>query len=69
MRTDKAYEYDINLLIPLAVKEARAKASFTGLTFEKRPAKLGGTYNHCFYTEYFHRAMKRLAVEAGLRRF
>ena len=75
MRTDKAYEYDINQLIPLAEKEARAKVNFTGLKSTKNPGaadKVTGKctyYNHCFFTEFFHRAMKRLAIENELRKF
>lgn len=75
MRTDKAYEYDINVLIPMAEKEAISKVNYTGVKSEKRPGAkdhVSGKslyYNHCFFTQFFHRAMKRLAIENGLRRF
>jgi len=64
MKRDYAYEYDINKLIPLAEKEARARVNFIGV---KSVPKDG--YNHCLFTEYFHRAMKRLAIENELRTF
>lgn len=69
MKSDRAYVYDIDKLIPLAEKEARAKVKFSGVYSEPRPSKLGVIYNHCFFTEHFHRAMKRLAIENELRTF
>ena len=68
MRTDRAYEYDINQLIPTAEKEARVLVALSGVRSIKRSGK-DGFYNHCMFTDYFHKTMKRLAVEAGLRRF
>lgn len=68
MRTDPFYELDINRLIPQAEKEARDKVNFMGVRSVKRSGK-DGFYNHCMFTDYFHKTMKRLAVEAGLRRF
>lgn len=75
MKTNRAYEYDIDALIPKAVKEARKKTAALKARSEKRTGAVdkvtgkGGFYNHCFFTEHFHRAMKRLAIEAGLRTF
>ena len=64
MHKDLLYEKEINALIPMAEKEARAKVNYIGVRSEPRDG-----YNHCFFTEYFHRAMIRLAIENGLRSF
>lgn len=67
--TDPYYEKAINDLIPLAVKEARASVNMLGLKTTKRSGTDGKFYNHCFFSEFFHREMKRLAIENGLRKF
>lgn len=64
MKADRAYEYDIDALIPKAEKEARKKVRASGAEYEHR-----GGYRHCFFTEYFHKSMKGLAIKAGLRTF
>lgn len=75
MKTNRAYEYDIDALIPIAEKEAIKKVNELGKNKERRAGifdKVSGKYqyyNYCFFTEYFHAAMKRLTAEAGLRRF
>jgi len=63
------YEKQINSLIPKAVKEANQKIAETGKRYEIRPGVGGEAYNHCFWTEYFHAAMKRMAIEQGYRSF
>jgi len=68
MRRDLEYEHRINTLIPMAEKEANAKVALTCVKSVIRPSSTGH-YNHCLFTEYFHRAMKRLAIENGLRAF
>jgi len=64
MKRDMDYEIKINALIPTAEKEARERVDLIGV---KSVSK--GGYNHCLFTEYFHKAMKRLAIENGLRTF
>lgn len=72
---DPFYENEIDKLIPTADKEARQKVNELGIKSESRVGafdKESGKcqfYNHCFRSEFFHRAMKRLAIEAGLRKF
>ena len=75
MTKDRLYELEINALIPIAETEAKKIVELSGKRSEKRVGvrdKVTGKYqyyNHCFFTEYFHKAMKRLAIEAGLRTF
>jgi hypothetical protein len=61
------YEQDINSLIPIAEKEAKAKAKEFGKLNELKPGVDGRTYFHCFFSEFFHQAMNRLAFESGFR--
>ena len=67
------YEEEINALIPQAEKEALERIAGRAKKSEKRPGvgKFPSgkpiPYSHCFFTEYFHKAMNRLAHEAGLR--
>ena len=68
MHTNKNYEIEINALIPTAEKEARERVNEYGITSIRRQGK-DDFYNHCFKTQFFHEAMKRLAIEAGLRKF
>lgn len=63
------YEKAVDALIPKAAKEARLKVVNLGIASEKRPGFDGRTYNHCFFTEFFHKAMNRLTIKAGLRQF
>ena len=63
------HERSIEDLMPQAEKEAKAKVSKLGKSSEVRPGVDGRTYNHCFFTEFFHLAMTRLAIERGIRRF
>ena len=66
---DEIYEIAINRLIPMAEKEAKVKVKQIGVKSEPRPGKVQPFYNHCFRTEFFHKAMSRLAIENELRRF
>ncbi len=63
------YEKNIESLMALAEKEARLKVTNIGKAGELRPGFGGRTYFHCFFTEHFHRAINRLAVENGYRSF
>ena len=63
------YERNIEDLMPLAEKEARLKVANMGRSSETRPGIDGKTYNHCFFTEFFHESMTRLAIEKGFRAF
>ena len=69
MSKDPFYEANINRLIPIAVKEAKKKVKESGVSFEPRPGKVQPYYRHCFFTEYFHQSMIRLAIENELRTF
>ncbi len=69
MKPDEKYELAINKLIPLAVKEAKNKVWLTGVKNAAMPGKLSVVYNHDYFSEYFHLAMKRLAIENELRKF
>lgn len=78
MKTDPFYEAAIDGLIPLAEREAKKKVMLLGTRSEERvriiPGKPGKkedivVYNYCFFTEFFHKAMKRLAIENELRTF
>lgn len=57
----------INALIPLAEKEARQKLKTKQNKTESRIGAYGKLYDHYFYSEFFHNAMNRLAIKAGLR--
>lgn len=63
------YERSIEDLMPQAEKEARLKVVNTGIVSVVRPGVDGRTYNHCFFTEFFHESMTRLAIEKGFRGF
>lgn len=78
MKKDLIYEIEIDKLIPQAEREALREMLHLGKRIEARtriiPGKPGEkedivTYNHCFFTELFHKAMIRLAIENGLRTF
>lgn len=64
------YENSINALIPAAKKEATQKVAALGKKSEERTfgsGKTKETFTWDFWTEYFHSAMNRMAIEAGLR--
>ena len=63
------YERAIEDLMPQAEDEARLKVTNIGRFRELRPGVDGRTYNHCFFTQFFHESMTRLAIESGLRKF
>ncbi len=63
------HERSIEDLIPQAEKEARFRVVNTGIVSALRPGIDGRTYNHCFFAQYFHEAMTRLAIEKGFRSF
>ena len=63
------YERNIEDLIPQAEKEAMLRVVNTGIVSVARPGIDGRTYNHCFFTQFFHEAMTRLAIEKGIRAF
>lgn len=69
MHTDLNYELEINKLIPQAVKEAKNKVWLTGVKNASVPGKYSVVYNHDYFSEYFHQAMIRLAIENNLRKF
>lgn len=69
MKSDPIFVHEINKLIPLAEREAKAKVNVMGIKNEPRPGKLQPFYNHCFFTQFFHKAMIRLAIENELRTF
>jgi len=69
MRTLTLHEINIESLIPAAEKEAWLRVGNFGTRSEVRPGVDGRTYNHCFFTEFFHKAMTRLAIENGFRAF
>ena len=64
-----AHEKAINGLIPSAESEADEKVKQLGKRVEVRHGSDGKPYNHCFWTEFFHKAMNRMAYAAGLRTF
>lgn len=66
----KKYEDCINLLIPEAEQIALARVKALGKTFELRPAarpKGNETFQHDFFSEFFHEEMNRLAYAHGYR--
>lgn len=63
------HEQNIESLFNAAEKEATLKVTNIGKAGELRPGSGGRTYFHCFRTEFFHKAMNRLAVEGGFRSF
>jgi hypothetical protein len=63
----RTYKRKINDLIPRANEESIRQANALENKFEIRNGIGGGTYRHCFRSEFFHKIMNRLAFEAGLR--
>lgn len=61
------YEKSINALIPAAEKEATRKVAIWEEKNEPRIGADGKNFNWDFWTEFFHRAMNRMAIKAGLR--
>lgn len=61
------YEKNINSLIPAAELEASEMVASLGISSESRNGANGQPYNHCFWTEFFHKAMNRMTLERGLR--
>ena len=61
------YQDDINALISFAEKEATNKVTALGKKNETRIGKGGQKFKWDFWSEYFHDAMNRMAVEQGLR--
>lgn len=57
----------IDALIPAATIEAHKKVRKLGKYSETRPGIDDTTRSHDFQTMYYHRAMNRMAREAGLR--
>ena len=68
MKKDRDYEEAINKLIPLAETAATKRLVEHGQHFESRLGANGHYYNHCFWTQFFHEEMARLAKQAGLRK-
>ncbi len=61
------HEKRINSLIPVAEKEAIMNVKLLGKESEMRPGVDGKPFNWDFWTEFYHAAMNRMAIEAGLR--
>jgi hypothetical protein len=61
------YEKSIDALIPAAEKEATKKVAILGKETEVRPGVDEKSFNWDFWTEFFHAAMNRMAIKAGLR--
>lgn len=61
------YKEKINALIPIAEREANLKLEGVPKKSEYRVGICGSKYQHCLWTEFFHKAMNRLAKEAGYR--
>lgn len=59
--TNTAYENARNKLIPVAVAAAKIRLSRMPKRSEPRPGIDGEPYDHCFFTEYFHEEMEKLA--------
>jgi hypothetical protein len=57
----------INELILIAEKEAKAKVASLGKAFEIRPGKDKKPWKYDFFTQFFHEAMDRMTIEAGIR--
>ncbi len=57
----------INAFTSSAEKEATGKMRCLSLPSAPRDGRDGKTYNHCFFTQFFHSAMNRMASDAGLR--
>lgn len=68
LKVDPAHVAKIDKLIPTAKMMATKKMSEVGKVSEVRKGKLSVSYNHCFWSQYFHEAMNMLTREAGLRR-
>lgn len=61
------YTDSIDMLIPKAEEEANRIATLMGKKSENRPGVDGNPYTYCYFTEFFHKAMNRMAKEKGLR--
>ena len=66
------YRAELDKLIPIAQRVARERVKELGKIEEPRigagsPIGAVNTYHHCFFTEFFHAEMNKLAYEAGLR--
>ena len=65
---DRDHAKKIDRLINPALSEAGRKVKELGKTEEIRMNETrGARYTHCFRTQFFHRAMNRMAKEKGLR--
>ena len=60
------YETQINKLIPEAERCANRKIG-RNPRYVNREGKDGRDFRWCMWTQHYHEAMKRLAVDAGLR--
>ncbi len=61
------YEKSINALIPAAESEADLLVAAFGKKSEIRIGVDGAKFAWSFWTEFYHKAMTRMASEAGLR--
>ena len=61
------YVRSIDNLIPIAKKEATRKVAILGKETEIRSGADGKSFNWDFWTEFFHAAMNRMAIEKGFR--
>ncbi len=61
------HERAVNEFFEKAEMKANKKVSKLTAAFETRDGRGGGTYRHCFWTEFFHKEMNRLTKKAGLR--
>ena len=64
-----AQEIMMEELIPQAEVIAEKKLKKLKNKYESRPDGRGGKYSHCFKSEFFHKAINRLAYSAGLRNY
>lgn len=67
MTIDTTHAIKVNQFIPIAEQQADAIVAKSGLFQEIRTGKGGVSYNHCFWSEAFHKAMNKLTSDAGLR--
>ena len=67
MKKQTPYEIAINSFIPIAIKNAKLKASKMPSEYEIRKGADGDGYNHFWEDEFYHKEMNRLTSEAGLR--
>lgn len=49
------------------IKHNKINRGSNGHPYEIRYGTDGRPYKHCFWTEFYHTAMKKLAIGAGLR--